>query len=128
MQLGQSIRAAALAALGTAAYATADQAQIPLAGPATGLASTKPNIIFILTDDQDLQLNSLSYMPLVKKHLIEQGTFYKRHFCTSAVCCPSRASLWTGKLAHNTNVTDLFPPYGTPAGSNPEAPNININH
>lgn len=72
-----------------------------------------PNIVFILTDDQDLHMESLSYMPLVQKHLINRGTFYRRHFCTIALCCPSRVSLWTGKAAHNTNVTDVNPPYGT---------------
>lgn len=37
---------------------------------------------------------------------------YNSHFCTIAVCCPSRATLWTGLAAHNTNVTDVTPPYG----------------
>ena len=55
----------------------------------------------------------MNYMPLVKKHLGDQGTFYQRHYCTISVCCPSRVSLLTGKAAHNTNVTDVFPPYGT---------------
>ena len=72
----------------------------------------RPNIVFILTDDQDLHLNSLDYLPFVQKHLLQEGTFYKRHFCTIALCCPSRVSLWTGKAAHNTNVTDVKPPYG----------------
>lgn len=74
----------------------------------------RPNVVFILTDDQDLHMGSLDYMPLTKKHITEQGTFFKRHFCTTAVCCPSRVSLLTGKLAHNTNVTDVTPPYGEP--------------
>lgn len=72
----------------------------------------KPNIVFILTDDQDLHMQSLDYLPLIKKHLTDKGTFYKRHYCTTAICCPSRVSLWTGKLAHNTNVTDVNPPHG----------------
>ncbi|KAK4241186.1 alkaline-phosphatase-like protein [Achaetomium macrosporum] len=72
----------------------------------------KPNIVFVLTDDQDLHMQSLDYLPLIKKHLIDNGTLYKRHYCTTAICCPSRVSLWTGKLAHNTNVTDVNPPYG----------------
>ncbi|KAK4124278.1 Arylsulphatase [Parathielavia appendiculata] len=70
------------------------------------------NIVFILSDDQDLHLQSLDYLPLIKKHLIDKGTLYKHHYCTTAICCPSRVSLWTGKLAHNTNVTDVSPPYG----------------
>ncbi|KAK6219247.1 hypothetical protein LQW54_002235 [Pestalotiopsis sp. IQ-011] len=73
---------------------------------------SRPNIVFILTDDQDLHMQSLDYMPLVQKHLIDQGTSYKRHYCTTALCCPSRVTLWTGKAAHNTNVTNVSPPYG----------------
>lgn len=72
----------------------------------------KPNFVFIITDDQDLHLGSMDYMPLTKKHMGEQGTFYKQHYCTISICCPSRVSLLTGKAAHNTNVTDVSPPYG----------------
>ncbi len=85
-------------------------AQQPL-GPVLS-TDRRPNIVFILTDDQDLHMHSLSYMPLVKKHLLDEGTFYRRHYCTIALCCPSRVSLWTGRAAHNTNVTDVNPPYG----------------
>jgi N-acetylglucosamine-6-sulfatase len=73
---------------------------------------TKPNIIFILTDDQDFQMDSLNYMQGVKTHLTDQGTFFEHHYCTVALCCPSRVNMWSGKAAHNTNVTDLNPPYG----------------
>ncbi|KAG6811801.1 hypothetical protein H0H92_005817 [Tricholoma furcatifolium] len=72
----------------------------------------QPNILFIITDDQDLELDSLSYTPLTSKHLRDKGTFFRNHFVTTAVCCPSRVSLWTGRQAHNTNVTDVSPPYG----------------
>ncbi|KAF3936024.1 Arylsulfatase [Dactylella cylindrospora] len=72
----------------------------------------KPNIIFILTDDQDIEMNSLDYMPFVKKHLLDKGTLFRNHFVTTALCCPSRVSLWTGRHSHNTNVTDVNPPYG----------------
>ena len=71
-----------------------------------------PNFIFILTDDQDLYLDSIDYTPLILKQIKQKGTFFKNHFVTTAVCCPSRVSLWTGRQAHNTNVTDVFPPYG----------------
>jgi len=76
------------------------------------LGDTRPNIVVILTDDQDLHMNSVDYMLLLKKHVIDQGTFYKKHYCSTAICCPSRVTLWTGRNAHNTNVTDVFPPYG----------------
>jgi len=72
----------------------------------------KPNILFILTDDQDWHMESLKHMPLLQKYVINEGTLYSNHYCTVALCCPSRVNLWTGRAAHNTNVTDVFPPYG----------------
>lgn len=77
-------------------------------------STAQPNIVFILTDDQDLHMSSLDYLPLINKHLIDRGTLYKKHFCTTAICCPARVSILTGKLSHNTNVTDVAPPYGMP--------------
>ena len=66
-----------------------------------GLARAKrPNILFVLTDDQDLHMDSLEYMPLLQKYLVNEGTTYDRHYCTVAVCCPSRVNIWTGKTAH----------------------------
>ncbi|EEY16605.1 arylsulfatase [Verticillium alfalfae VaMs.102] len=104
---------ASTALMATSQVVTASQNQTPLLGPTTEHgAASRPNIVFVLTDDQDLHMNSLAHIPLIQDHLVKQGTLYKRHFCTTAICCPSRASLWTGKLAHNTNVTDLNPPYG----------------
>jgi arylsulfatase A-like enzyme len=67
----------------------------------------RPNVVFILTDDQDVHLGSLDFMPFVKKHILDQGTYFSKHYCTTAVCCPSRVTLWTGKAAHNTNITDV---------------------
>lgn len=72
----------------------------------------KPNFVFMMTDDQDLHLSSLDYMPLVQKQMGSKGTFYSRHYCTVSLCCPSRVSLLTGRAAHNTNVTNVTPPYG----------------
>lgn len=72
----------------------------------------KKNIVFILTDDQDAVLDSVSYMPKLKEHIVDKGTSFVNHFTTTAICCPARVALWTGKQPHNTNVTDVSPPYG----------------
>ena len=82
----------------------------PAAAPAAG--GKKPNIVFILTDDQDKLLDSMDYMETVKRELIAKGTEYNRHYCQVSLCCPSRVTLLTGKAAHNTKVTDLVMPYG----------------
>lgn len=72
----------------------------------------RPNILFILTDDQDWHMESVDHMPHLKADVVGKGVTYARHFCTVALCCPSRATLWTGKAAHNHNVTDVKPPHG----------------
>ncbi|KAI5366204.1 Putative sulfatase, alkaline-phosphatase-like, core domain superfamily [Septoria linicola] len=82
-----------------------------LSATAHAKASTQANIIVVLTDDQD-NWGSLDYMPLLRKYIADQGTTFDRHYCTVSICCPSRVNIWTGRAAHNTNVTDLFPPYG----------------
>lgn len=81
-------------------------------GPEIATAAPPINVIFFLADDQDLHLESLSYQKQVKKHLVDQGLTFRHHFCTVALCCPSRVNLWTGLAAHNTNVTGVNPPYG----------------
>ncbi|KAI0477164.1 arylsulfatase [Xylariaceae sp. FL0804] len=75
-------------------------------------STTKPNIVLIFTDDQDLHLGSLDYMPILQKELIQQGTQFTNHYATVAQCCPSRASLFRGQAAHNTNITNVRHPGG----------------
>ncbi|KAE8145674.1 alkaline-phosphatase-like protein [Aspergillus avenaceus] len=65
-----------------------------------------------MSDDQDLMLDCVSYTPLTLRHMRDKGTSFNNHFVTTAMCCPSRVSLRTGRLAHNTNVTDVSPPWG----------------
>ncbi|PLN80394.1 Arylsulphatase [Aspergillus taichungensis] len=72
----------------------------------------KPNFLFVITDDQDLQLNSTAYTPHILRHIKDKGIDFTNHFVTTSLCCPSRVSLWTGRQAHNTNVTDVKPPWG----------------
>lgn len=63
----------------------------------------KPNLVFLLTDDQDVLLNSLDAMPTVQAELIAKGATYSRGYVTTPVCCPSRTSSLTGRFAHNLN-------------------------
>lgn len=64
-------------------------------------ASSKPNFLFIITDDQDITLNSISVMPNVQQELIAAGMTFDRAYVDSPVCCPSRTSLFTGRLSQN---------------------------
>lgn len=74
----------------------------------------KPNFLVFLTDDQDRRMNSLDHLPLIKKYIRDQGTEFTNYYTTTAMCCPSRVSLWSGQFAHNHNVTDESPPHGNP--------------
>ena len=61
-----------------------------------------PNVLLILTDDQ--RANTLVGMPRVMEELVGQGTTYPNAFVPTSWCCPSRASLLSGKFAHNSGV------------------------
>lgn len=61
----------------------------------------RPNIIFVLTDD--LASNLVQYMPHVKQ-MQQQGMTFSNYYVTDSLCCPSRATIFTGKYPHNTGV------------------------
>ena len=67
-------------------------------------AAVAPSIVLILTDDQDVLLNSMAYMPQTRSLIVEQGATLPWAFTAVPVCCPSRSSLLTGRYQHNTNV------------------------
>ncbi|OQD78142.1 hypothetical protein PENDEC_c001G01799 [Penicillium decumbens] len=79
---------------------------------ATLAVAKKPNILFVLTDDQGKYVGGLEYMPKLQSLLVQKGATFPKHYCSVALCCPSRANLWTGRMPHNTNVTDVAAPYG----------------
>ena len=70
----------------------------------------KPNIVFLLSDDQDRRLGSMEFMETLQNEMIAKGLEATNHFTTSAQCCPSRVTLLRGQAAHNTNVTHVFSP------------------
>ncbi len=72
-------------------------------------ASQRPNIVFVLTDD--LSWNLLKYMPHVQQ-MRKEGETFARYFVTDSLCCPSRSSIFSGRVPHNTGVFTNTPPDG----------------
>lgn len=61
----------------------------------------KANIVFVLVDDFSSDL--MEYMPTVEE-LAKVGVSFSHYFVTDSLCCPSRASILTGRFPHNTGV------------------------
>ncbi|KAK5162800.1 uncharacterized protein LTR77_011172 [Saxophila tyrrhenica] len=98
-----SASAPASASSSTPAAPTTSAGSIPTSGA---------NVVVIMTDDQDLILDSLSVQPNVRNLIGGEGVTYNKHYCTVAICCPSRVNFFTGRAAHNTNITSIRLPYG----------------
>ena len=82
----------------------------PKARPPVARSSAhRPNIVFVLTDD--LAWNLVRYMPQVQR-LRSRGVTFSQYFVTDSLCCPSRASIFTGRLPHDTGIFSNTPPDG----------------
>ena len=67
-------------------------------------AASKPNVIFIYTDDQNVYDFKPKYMPQTFKLLKDQGTNFSDYIVATPLCCPSRAQYMTGNYPHNNGV------------------------
>src|SRR4051794_11598470 len=72
-------------------------------------AAARPNFVFVLTDD--LSSDLVPYMREVQA-LEREGTSFERYVVTDSLCCPSRASIFTGRYPHSTGVIRNQPPAG----------------
>ena len=76
------------------------------------LTKDKPNIIFILTDDQRWDEMSCMGHKFLKTpnmdRIRNEGVLFANAFCTTSLCSPSRATFLTGTYAHrHGHYTDL---------------------
>ncbi|KKL92821.1 hypothetical protein LCGC14_1880880, partial [marine sediment metagenome] len=66
-------------------------------------SSSRPNIVFILTDQQSASMmgcagNGYLSTPAMDR-LAAEGVRFDRAYCTNPVCMPSRFSLMTGRMS-----------------------------
>lgn len=74
--------------------------------PPSAASPTKPNIVFVLTDDQDLVLDSMRAMPFTTNFFGSGGASFSNAFAHTPVCCPSRGEVLTGRYLHNLKAAD----------------------
>ena len=77
-------------------------------GGLSSKASEKPNVVFILSDDQSWGDYGFMGHPNLKTPNLDQfggeGLVYERGYTTAAICRPSLASIVTGLYPHQTGV------------------------
>ncbi len=75
-----------------------------------------PNFVVFMTDDLDEgsldRVLGLGLMPHLEQHLADTGTRFTQSFVSTAWCCPSRATFFSGLYSHNHNVLTNGRPLG----------------
>ena len=81
--------------------------------------SDPPNIVVVMTDDQEMMTENGARVWLRKKIMpatfdlfSNGGTVFQNFFVTTPVCCPSRAGYLSGQYGHNNGVLANKPGYG----------------
>ena len=83
---------AVLAGAGSTATSTA------VSHPAFPPPGSRPNVVFVLTDD--LSWNLVSHMPHLQA-LQRAGTTMSDYYVVDSLCCPSRSAIFTGEYPHD---------------------------
>ncbi|MGH2754674.1 MAG: sulfatase family protein [Actinomycetota bacterium] len=99
-------RATRAAALACAVLAACTGASDPEPGRQGGGGSSegRPNVLIFLTDDQR-ERGTLEVMPKMLRWFGEGGTRFTEAYATTPLCCPYRATMFSGRYAHNHGVT-----------------------
>lgn len=91
----------------------------------SGRRQRRPNVVFVLTDDQRWDALGCAGHPFLKTphldRLAAEGARFANAFCTTSLCSPSRASMLSGLYAHAHGVTNNFTDYPNDLPSFPRA-------
>jgi N-acetylglucosamine-6-sulfatase len=95
----------------------------PILARAADVPPKRPNVLFILTDDQRWDCMSIAGHPYLKTPNIDrigkEGVYFRNTFCTTSLCSPSRASILSGLYAHTHKVQNNFTEYPNDLSSFP---------
>jgi len=72
----------------------------------------RPNIIFLLTDDQRWDAAGCMGNPVIRTpnmdKLAREGVLFENAYVTTPICCSSRASILTGQYTRRHGINDFF--------------------
>ena len=103
-------RSTAIAVLAVAFIVAGSDHSLPTgAHVASAQTAQRPNILIVVTDDQRAQ-GTLWVMPKTRRYFKREGVHFPNAFAVTPLCCPSRATILTGRYAHNTGVRRNEPP------------------
>lgn len=81
---------------------------VPALLAGTGRNTEKPNLLFIITDQQRSDALSIAGNTVLKTphldRLAKQGAYFTNVYTPCAVCCPARSSILTGHTVENTGM------------------------
>jgi arylsulfatase A-like enzyme len=69
---------------------------------ATAALGRRPNVLIIVTDDQ--RAKTIRNMRKTRKWFKRDGMNFREAYATTPLCCPARASIFTGRYVHNHGV------------------------
>lgn len=78
--------------------------ELPEERAATEPIPDGPNVLVIVTDDQPK--GTMQAMPKTHKIFARDGVTYANAYVTTPLCCPSRASIFSGRYIHNHDVVN----------------------
>lgn len=103
-------RWACLVALGLALLGLVPVGEATVQPRSKRVNAQRPNVVVIMTDDQTVA--DLRGMTRTRRLIARRGVRFRNSFVSYPLCCPSRATFFTGQYAHNHGVMGLYPPIG----------------
>ena len=70
----------------------------------------RPNIVVVMADD--MRYDDVQYMPATRRLIGERGATFRNSFSSYPLCCPARASFFSGLFTHRHEVYWHTAPYG----------------
>ena len=91
--------------------------------PAASATAAPPNVVLIVADDQHWRDYAFMGHPHLRTpnldRLARESLLYRRGYVPSSLCCPSLASLITGRFPHEHRVVGNDPPESAAARNTP---------